>query len=87
VNLGSAFEISIKDLVETIVRMTGFGGEVKWDATKPNGQPRRCLDVTRAELEFGFRAKISFREGLHRTIAWYRKQLGEDRKAAPVTAG
>lgn len=84
VNLGSAFEISIKDLVETIVRMTGFSGEVMWDTTKPNGQPRRCLDTARAEREFGFRARTPFHEGLARTIGWYRTQLLAAQKARTV---
>lgn len=72
VNLGSAFEISIKDLVEIIVSETGFEGEVKWDSSKPNGQPRRKLDTSRAKKEFGFESKVSFREGLRKTIEWYR---------------
>lgn len=71
VNLGSGMEISIKDLTETIARHVGFKGEIRWDTTKPNGQPRRRLDVSRAEREFGFRAQIGFEEGLKRTIAWY----------------
>lgn len=71
VNLGSAFEISIKDLMETIARLTGFEGQIIWDTSQPNGQPRRKLDTSRAEREFGFRAKIPFEEGLRRTIAWY----------------
>jgi len=74
VNLGSGMEISIKDLVHTIKRMTGFTGEIIWDTTKPNGQPRRSLDTSRAEKHFGFRAKTSFEEGLRRTIEWYRDQ-------------
>ena len=74
VNLGSGFEISIKDLVELIAELTGFDGEIEWDTTKPDGQPRRCLDVSRAERSFGFRARTDFREGLRRTIAWYRAQ-------------
>jgi GDP-L-fucose synthase len=73
VNLGSGFEISIKDLVELIAELTGFDGTIEWDTTKPDGQPRRCLDVSRAERSFGFRAHTDFREGLHRTIAWYRE--------------
>ena len=73
VNLGAGFEISIKDLTEKIVALTGFEGGIEWDATKPDGQPRRCLDVTRAEKEFGFRAKIGFDEGLRETIDWYRQ--------------
>ena len=73
VNLGSGMEISIKDLVTLIAELTGFKGEIRWDTTKPNGQPRRCLDVTRAEREFGFRAKMDFRAGLKHTIEWYLK--------------
>ena len=71
VNLGSSFEISIKDLLETIVRLTGFQGKVIWDTTKPNGQPRRKLDVTRAREWFGFESWTSFEEGLRKTIEWY----------------
>jgi len=73
VNLGSGMEISIKDLAELIMRLTGFEGKIVWDTTKPNGQPRRCLDTTRAEKYFGFRAKMSFEEGLRRTIEWYKQ--------------
>jgi len=72
VNLGAGFEISIKDLTEKIVGLTGFTGRIEWDATKPDGQPRRCLDTSRAEREFGFRARIGFDEGLRQTIDWYR---------------
>ena len=71
VNLGSAYEISIKDLTETIARLTGFEGEIRWDASKPNGQPRRKLDVALAEKEFGFKSTTSFEDGLKKTIAWY----------------
>jgi len=71
VNLGSGMEISIKDLVELIARLTGFEGKLVWDTSKPNGQPRRRLDVSRAEKEFGFKAKVNFEEGLRRTIDWY----------------
>lgn len=74
VNLGSGLEISIKELVELIADLTGFRGRVVWDRTKPDGQPRRCLDTTRAQQFFGFRAKTDFREGLQRTVAWYRQQ-------------
>ena len=74
VNLGSGMEISVKDLVHIIKRMTGFTGEIVWDTTKPNGQPRRGLDTSRAEKSFGFRAKTSFEEGLRRTIEWYQYQ-------------
>ncbi|MBK9313711.1 MAG: GDP-L-fucose synthase [Acidobacteria bacterium] len=72
VNLGAGFEISIRDLAEKIASLTGFRGKLVWDASQPDGQPRRCLDVTRAEREFGFRARIGFDEGLKQTIDWYR---------------
>lgn len=71
VNIGSAFEISIKDLLETIARLTGFEGRIVWDTSKPNGQPRRKLDVSRARARFGFEAETSFEAGLQRTIEWY----------------
>jgi GDP-L-fucose synthase len=71
VNLGSGMEISIKDLTHLIAESVGFTGEVRWDATKPNGQPRRCLDTNRATEFFGFQAKTDFRDGLRRTIEWY----------------
>lgn len=73
VNLGSGFEISIRDLAELIRRLTGFEGKLVWDTSKPNGQPRRALDISRAERYFGFRAKTDFEEGLRRTIEWYRQ--------------
>lgn len=72
VNLGSGFEISIRVLVELVVELVGFEGEIKWDTSKPDGQPRRCLDVSRAKGEFGFEAEVGFREGLERTIEWYK---------------
>jgi len=71
VNLGSGNEISIKDLISLIRELTGYKGEVVWDTSKPNGQPRRCLDVSRAKRLFGFEAKTGFRDGLKRTIEWY----------------
>lgn len=71
VNIGSGFEISIKDLVEKIARMTGFEGELVWDTSKPNGQPRRALDISRAKNYFGFEAQTDFEEGLRETIDWY----------------
>ena len=71
VNLGAGFEISIKKLVDLIVRLTKFKGEIIWDASKPDGQPRRCLDTARARQEFGFEAKVPFETGLKRTIAQY----------------
>jgi GDP-L-fucose synthase len=72
VNLGSGMEISIKDLVDLIAELTGFKGEILWDTSKPDGQPRRSLDTSKAEKLFGFRAQISFEEGLRRTIEWYK---------------
>jgi GDP-L-fucose synthase len=75
VNIGTGKEISIKELVRLIARLTGFSGEIRWDTSKPNGQPRRCLDTRRAVELFGFRAKTSFEEGLARTIHWYRSQI------------
>jgi len=74
VNLGSGMEISIKELAMLIARLTGYTGEFVWDTSKPNGQPRRALDVSRAEKLFGFRARVPFEEGLRRTIEWYRQQ-------------
>jgi GDP-L-fucose synthase len=74
VNLGAGFEITIRDLVELIARLMGFTGELRFDATQPDGQPRRSLDTSRAERLFGFRATTSFEDGLRRTIAWYRER-------------
>jgi len=71
VNLGAGFEISIKDLVKLIAKLTGFKGKIIWDTSKPDGQPRRCLDTSKAEKEFGFKAKTPFEEGLRKTIEWY----------------
>jgi GDP-L-fucose synthase len=71
VNLGAGFEISIKDLVALIAELTGFKGRIIWDKAMPDGQPKRMLDVSRAEKEFGFRAKTNFEEGLKKTIDWY----------------
>ncbi len=71
VNLGTGREITIRDLVELIVRLTGFEGEVRWDASKPDGQPRRALDTSRASASFGFVAKTAFEDGLRETITWY----------------
>jgi GDP-L-fucose synthase len=72
VNLGSGMEISMRELIELIAELTGFKGRIVWDTTKPNGQPRRCLDTSRAEQAFGFKATTDFREGLKRTIEWYK---------------
>jgi GDP-L-fucose synthase len=71
VNLGSSYEISIRELTETIARLVGFEGTIAWDPSKPNGQPRRKLDTSRAKELFGFESQVSFEEGLRRTIAWY----------------
>jgi GDP-L-fucose synthase len=75
VNLGAGFEISIKDLVELICELSGFKGKIEWDTSKPDGQPRRLLDTSRAKQEFGFEAKTDFREGLKKTIEWYVKRV------------
>ncbi|MFA6378986.1 MAG: GDP-L-fucose synthase [Candidatus Omnitrophota bacterium] len=76
VNIGAGFDISIKDLVGIIVKLTGYHGKILWDKTKPDGQPKRRLDVLRAKKEFGFTAKVSFEEGLKKTIDWYKQQIG-----------
>jgi len=73
VNIGSGFEITIKDLVELIAMLTGFEGEIRWDVSKPDGQPRRCLDTSKANELFGFKAKTDFKQGLKNTIEWYRE--------------
>jgi GDP-L-fucose synthase len=72
VNLGTGVEISFRDLAELIADLTGFEGDIVWDTSRPNGQPRRVLDATRAKELFGFEARTGLREGLERTIAWYR---------------
>lgn len=72
VNIGACSEISIRDLVNLITQLSGFKGKIIWDTSKPDGQPRRCLDVTRAEKEFGFRTKTDLKEGLKKTIEWYK---------------
>ncbi len=79
VNIGSNFEISIKDLTELIARLTGFEGEIRWDTGKPNGQPRRKLDTSRAKERFGFEAKTNFEAGLRRTIEWYADERAHGR--------
>jgi GDP-L-fucose synthase len=73
VNIGTGAEVSIRDLAALISEITGFAGEVAWDASKPGGQPRRRIDVSRAEHLFGFRARVPLRDGLERTVAWYSK--------------
>lgn len=76
VNLGASREITIKALVELIVEKTGFKGRLRWDSTKPDGQPRRCLDTSRARERFGFTAETDFEKGLEATVAWYKQQQG-----------
>lgn len=78
VNLGSGMEISIKDLIQLIAKLTNFEGKIIWDTSKPNGQPRRRLDVSRAEREFGFKAQVGFEEGLRRAIHWYIQKMSKD---------
>jgi GDP-L-fucose synthase len=73
VNIGAGFEITIKDLVGKIVKLTGFKGQIRWDSSQPDGQPRRRLDVSRAKQLFGFEAQMSFDEGLKRIIDWFLK--------------
>jgi GDP-L-fucose synthase len=72
VNLGTGVETPIRELAETIADVTGFEGEIVWDTSMPNGQPRRSLDASRAEELFGFRAQVALRDGIERTVAWYR---------------
>ena len=71
INIGAGFEITIRELAIKIKELTGFEGELKWNIEKPDGQPRRCLDISKAEQEFGFKAEINFEEGLKKTIEWY----------------
>jgi GDP-L-fucose synthase len=73
INLGTNFEISIKDLVELICELMDFTGEIIWQTDQPNGQPRRCLDTTKAKEAFGFTAQVELRQGLKNTIEWYRQ--------------
>lgn len=88
VNLGSGAEITIRELAGIIAELTGFNGEIRWDASKPDGQPRRQLDVSRATRLFGFRAKTDFREGLRRTIEWYQQnRVHVKRPAGPALPG
>ena len=75
INLGAGFEISIKELAEKIKKITGFKGKIVWDKTKPDGQPRRMLDTSKAFEEFGFKADKHFEEKLRQTVNWYRSAL------------
>lgn len=82
INLGTGEEISIRDLAQVVAAEVGFYGAVRWDATKPNGQPRRCLDVSRAEREFGFRAQYGLRAGIAKTVAWFMANRQNSREGA-----
>jgi GDP-L-fucose synthase len=75
INLGSGKEISIKELANLIAELAGFKGKIEWDISRPDGQPRRCLDTTKAESEFGFKANTDFRKGLKKTLDWYKKEI------------
>ena len=74
VNIGTGQETTIRDLAETVAAATGYEGKITWDTSRPDGQPRRALDVSRAEREFGFRAEVPLDEGLRRTVEFYREQ-------------
>jgi GDP-L-fucose synthase len=87
VNLGTCMEITIRELVELIARLTGFQGEIRWDATKPDGQPRRCLDTSRAAELFDWRAQVGFEDGLRKTIDWFRKNRSAIEQAEQEAAG
>ncbi|HLD25733.1 MAG TPA: GDP-L-fucose synthase [Candidatus Andersenbacteria bacterium] len=87
VNIGAGFEISIKDLASLIAELTGFSGEILWDTSRPDGQPRRMLDTSRAREKFGFAATTDFREGLAQTIEWYRQELLVSEVANVYAAG
>ena len=87
VNLGTGVEISIRDLALLIAGLVGFHGRIAWDSSKPNGQPRRCWDVSRAEKAFGFHARTELVDGLAETIAWYRQKLSEERNHEQDRAG
>ena len=87
VNLGSGFEISMRDLVHLIARCTCFKGRIQWDTSKPDGQPRRRLDTSRAEKEFGFKAKVTFEEGLTKTIEWYAATRDESSSGRAAKVG
>ena len=87
INLGTCMEITIRDLVHLIARLVGFEGEIRWDPSKPDGQPRRCLDTTRAADLLGWRAQVGFEDGLRRTIEWYRANRGHRADYDPSKSG
>ena len=86
VNVGAGREIAIKDLVGVLCEIIGYRGRIAWDTSKPNGQPRRCLDVSRAEREFGFRARTDLEEGLRRTVEWWAEQSGSAQERASAVS-
>jgi GDP-L-fucose synthase len=79
-NLGNGREVTIRQAIETIAGLVGFTGKITWDASKPDGQPRRCLDVSRAKREIGFEATMPFEDGLRRTVDWYTTHRAEARR-------
>jgi GDP-L-fucose synthase len=85
INLGTGMEVTIKDLVELIAKLTGFKGEIRWDSSKPDGQPRRCLDTKRAEMLLNWRAEVGFEEGLRRTIDWWRGEMTKRHASAAAS--
>jgi GDP-L-fucose synthase len=84
INLGTGEEVSISELANMVAKEVGFSGEFVWDTTKPNGQPRRCLDVTRAKMLFGFQAKHRLQQGIPKTVAWYVKNAHHLREASHI---
>jgi GDP-L-fucose synthase len=87
INLGTGMEITIRDLVTLVARLSGFNGEIRWDSSKPDGQPRRCLDTERAAKLLGWRAQVGFEDGMKRTIEWYRANRGHRAEHDPSRAG
>ena len=87
INLGTGMEITIRDLVILVARLSGFKGEIRWDSSKPDGQPRRCLDTERAAKLLGWRAQVGFEDGMKRTIEWYRANRGHRAEHDPSRAG
>ena len=87
INLGTCMEITIRDLVILVARLSGFKGEIRWDSSKPDGQPRRCLDTERAAKLLGWRAQVGFEDGMKRTIEWYRANRGHRAEHDPSRAG
>ena len=87
INLGTGMESTIRDLVTLVARLSGFKGEIRWDSSKPDGQPRRCLDTERAAKLLGWRAQVGFEDGMKRTIEWYRANRGHRAEHDPSRAG